>query len=699
MNEKKLGKKGLTLFVTLGFILSVLAAFAPVGGAAGRAGNFTVTVTFANETGVPYTAPYKAALGTMVTITANASTTVNATLFEMALLINSEVFPTNYTGALLVGGFVEHSWVATPAAYGSYTIQVVAINGTDDTSKTVTDAVTFTIEAVDFSIGSVVATPNAGLINITDISIAAEVMNAGNMDGTANVSFKLDNSQLLGYKEILVGAGASATATLVTNFGGLTISDGNHTVTAATGATSNVSGNITLTNPVADVIITGVEASPNPVTIEKGMTLNVTATAHLKNNGTLAASNFPVKFYETDATTPKETVTVTDALDPAATMDVTWNWTITDAVTLGDHTIYVGVGPESNDPYWVPVVVPVKGLANVTISSFTATPTAPFEGDTVTLSVKLFNNGTADAINLTVDFYDGTTLLNSTTNLTAPKGVETTVPSITTIIGNLTADTNKTYKAKVGAIEMTVVVTARDRVPKIEVTSFTVGDGRIGDNATFAATVKNNGTGDAVNITVDFYDGATKVGSSAPFNLTQGSSKDTTATIKLSGTADANHTFYAKVATVGVTEKNVTKMVNHTLTAASIYIVSMTVKPTKLEGKAKDSTQDYKITIVVKNSGESRGQVNLSMVEGKKLISVIPVVIQLDGGATFNQTYTWKVKGDGEHKCVATLSAGAVGTPSTKEVKVKLAYTPGFEVLVLVGAMIAALVLVRRRKN
>jgi hypothetical protein len=40
-----------------------------------------------------------------------------------------------------------------------------------------------------------------------------------------------------------------------------------------------------------------------------------------------------------------------------------------------------------------------------------------------------------------------------------------------------------------------------------------------------------------------------------------------------------------------------------------------------------------------------------------------------------------------------------VGTPSTKEVKVKLAYTPGFEVLVLVGAMIAALVLVRRRKN
>jgi hypothetical protein len=693
---KESGKKGMTLFVTLGFILSVLAVFAPVGGTAGRVGNFTVTVAYANETGSPIT-DYKAALGAAVTITGNATTSVeDATLFTMALYINSEVFGTNYSAPLIMGEYAENAWTWTPTAYASYTIFVVAINGTDETNQTPSTSDTFTIEAVDFSMGSVTATPSAGLIGIDDISIAAEVLNAGNIAGTANVSFKLDNSQLLGYKEVNVGAEASATATLVTNFEGLTISDGNHTVTAAVGGSSNVSDNITLTNPVADIIITGVDASPNPVTIEKGMTLNVTITAHIKNNGTKADTGFPVKFYENDMTTPKETVTVADTVNPGDSMDVKMNWTITDTVTLGDHSVYVGVGSESAEPYWMFVNVTVNGLANVTISNFTVTPASPFENDTVTLSVKLFNNGTADALNLTVQYFDGTALVNSSINITAPKGVETVVPIATANIGTLTADTNKTYKAKIGTSEMTVTVLARDKVPKIEVVTFTVGEGRIGDNATFTATVKNNGTGEAINITVDFYDGTSKVGSSAPFNLTVGSSVDKTATIKLSGTADANHTFYARIASVGVTEKSVTKPVNHTLSEPSIYIVSMLVKPTKLEGQAKDSTKDYKITIVLKNSGEKAGSVVLNITEGKKLITA--ATVNLGANETYNNTFTWKVKGDGDHKAVAVITGNA-GTPSTKDVKATLHYTPGFELLALVGAIIVALVLVRRRKN
>jgi hypothetical protein len=391
-------------------------------------------------------------------------------------------------------------------------------------------------------------------------------------------------------------------------------------------------------------------------------------------------------------------VTVTDAIAAQATLDVSYTWTVTDAITLGNHTLGIGVDSQAVPDYWAEENITVVGVANVSITSLTVSAASEFEGVNVTFTAKLFNNGTLDSDLLMVEFFDGTTMIGNKTNVTVAKGLTVDV-TFQWLLPQVELDTNKTIKAKVAGMESPVNLTIKNKVPKIEVLTFTVGDGRIGDNATFAATVKNNGTGDAVNITVDFYDGATKVGSSAAFNLSVGSTKDVTATIKLAGTPDANHTFYAKIVSVGATEKNATKMVSHTLTAASLYIVSMTVKPTKLEGKAKDSTQTYKITIVVKNSGETRGQVNLSMMEGKKLITSTPVVIQLDGLATFNQTYEWKVKGDGEHKCVATLSAGAVGTPSTKEVKVKLAYTPGFEVLVLVGAMIAALVLVRRRKN
>jgi len=701
---RELGKKGTAMFVALGFILSVLAVFSPTGAAAGRAGNFTVNITYKNETEDPITTNH-APLGSVVTVVANVSTSVDATEFELALLINSEVYQTNYTGSLIVGEFIEHSWDWNTMAfgYGPYTINVVAINGTDDTSKTVTDSQTFTIDAVDFNVQSVTVTPTSGLVGITDFSIAAEIQNSGTIAGTANVSFKLDNSQLLGYKEVQVGATATATATLVTNLSGLTITDGNHTVTAVeAGGSSAVSDNFTLTNPTPDVMITGVEASPNPVTIEKGMTLNVTVTAHLKNNGTLGKSGFEVKFYETDATTPKEVVTVPGPLDPGATMDLAWNWTITDSVTLGEHTIYVGVDPESAEPYWMYVVVTVNGLAAVAVSNLTATPASAFENDNVTLTAKLANNGTADGINVTVQFFDGETLINTTIVALVPHGTETIVPSVTANIGNLSGDANKTYKVKVGSSEMTVTVAARDRVPKIEVLAFSVGDGRIGDTVTFSATVKNNGTGDAVNIAVDFYDGGAKVGSSAAFNLTVLSSRDVTASIKLSGTPDANHTFSARVATYGVLDRNVTKMVNHTLSPASFVIISMTVKPTKLEGQPKDSTQNYKITIVVRNSGESRGQVNLTLTEGKNVITVIPIVIALDGGAEYNTSANpiiWKVKGDGEHKCLATLSAGPLGSPSTKEVKVTLRYTPGFEVLAMVGAIILALALVRRGKN
>lgn len=688
------GKKGMTLFVKLALILSVLAVFPPVGATAGKAGNFAVTVNLTNDTGAPM---LRADVGDTVNINANVSIVdggVNVTRLILKATVNNVAIPSDTSAApLVIGAFALNTWHWIPVSYGIFTINITAINGTDTAIQTVQTS-TFRIAATDFEIGPVTVTPDSGLTNITDFSIVAMVSNYGDFALTLTVNFKLDNNQLLGYQDLGTGGMESKMATLVTNFGGLNISNGVHTVTVSLSGQrtpSKVSNNITLTNPAPDVIITGVDASANPVTIQNGMTHNVTITAHLKNNGSQAASNFTVKFYETDTTTPKGTVVVTETIHPGGSTNLSWNWTITDTLTLGVHTIYVGVGPENGDRYWASIKEKVNDLSNVTISEITATPSSVFEGGNVTLAVKLVNNGTDNATGLTVEFFEGNTAIGARTDIIVLPGGEAIVPSLVVDVGALTADKIMAYRAKLGTSEMTVTVTARDLGPKIDIVSFSVQDSWIDDTVTFSATVKNNGFGAAANMTVDFYEGSAKIGNSTAFNLTTGSFMDVSVSIKLTGNAGSYHTFHARTALGG--EMNITK------TIANISIVSLKVTPTSKQKQPKDSTQDFKITIVLQNSGELKGGCILNLTDGKKLITDMPLPVELRGGANTTATFIWKVKGEGDHTCVATLSSVDGGSPSTASVKATLHYAPGFEVLALIGAMLVALVLLRRRKD
>jgi hypothetical protein len=612
----------------------------------------------------------------------------------MTLTIDDVADPSQYTTPLDVGAFAEKTWTWTPTSYGVYTINITAVNGTDTANQTVT-SIDFTVKGHDLTLGAVTVTPDSGYTDLTDFTFTAVVNNVGNAPGEANVSFLLDNSTSVGFAVVNVPA-ATANAVLVGMIAAT--SDGNHTVTAKLvdiSTTYSTSGNISLMTPQAHGVVNTLTALPASVTITKGASVDVTVTANVTNEGQLDIVGGTLSFYDTDTTTPKFTSDPTN-LSVGAGTDIVYTWTVTDTVALGDHIFYVQLGDETID-MTINATVNVKGVANLTVSNLVASPTTAFEGDNVTFTATLFNNGTEDAVNQTIIWSDGTTQIGTTINVTVTKG-QTMTKTFVWALPSVDQDTNKTIKAMIGTAFMTVNVTDRNKAPKIEVVSFSVGDGRIGDNVTFAATLKNNGTGDAVNMTAEFYDGTTKVGTSAPFNLTTGSTKDVSVSVKLAGDADKNHTFYVKSVPAG-TEKNVTKMVGHTLSKANIYIVSFVVKPSKLEGKPKDSTQDYKVTITLKNSGELMGVCILNMTEGKKLITIIPVPVILDAGANSTTTYVWKVKGDGTHTCVATLSTGDVGTPSTMSVKVTLKYAPGFEVLALMGAIIVALVLVRRRKN
>jgi hypothetical protein len=313
----------------------------------------------------------------------------------------------------------------------------------------------------------------------------------------------------------------------------------------------------------------------------------------------------------------------------------------------------------------------------------------------VTFTALLNNSGTAPAVNQTVTFSDGATLLGAVANLTVEMGQTQNVQFVWTL-PDVAADTTKTITAAAGASSAWVNVTIIAKVPAILITDFTVpADMRIGDVKNLTATVKNNGTGDATGVVVDFYDGTTKLASSAPFNLSVGSSTVVSLAVTLAGAADANHTFFVKA--MGA-EKNATKMIGHKLAPASVGITAFTVKPTKKDKQPQDSTQSYTLTITLKNSGEIKSaNCTLTIKEGTKAIATESIA--LEANQTVTKTYTWKVKGSGGHTATATLSGAEAGTPSTMTTKCTLEYTPGFEVILLVAAIFAAVVLVRRRKN
>jgi len=692
-------KKAMSLLVVLGFFISVLAVFgAPVGATAGRAPNFAVALSITNDTGVNVT---EANVSDALYVNANitiASGQPNATNMSITLFIN-DAQADFVAGAPLnnsTTSFKAYVNILPSSAYGNYKISVLAMNSTDIANATNQTIAVFTIKGADIKVTTVTSNPAAGLVGITDITFTATLVNIGNAAGDANVTFKLETvpSINLGYKVVNVLT-TGGSAVFVYNFMGVTVADGSYNVSASLPGSSNVTL-VTLTNPIVNIIIMGIDITPETVTVRKGETKEVMVDVHVKNNGTMAAPNVTINFYlDAAITTPFSVVLLEEQVLPLADKYVTLYYNFTDA-QIGIHNFHAGVAgtPEGGEQWFDSANVTVEGEANGSIESFTLSAASGFEGDNVTMTAKFFNNGTADGTG-NVEFLYGTTVIGTKLNQTIVKGGYLEV-SFTYTLMNITGD-NMTQLASVRAGTMTkgANLTIVKRKPVYEIVSLTLPTGtlRVGDTVTLQAVVKNNGTGAGTLIVVDFYDGATKMNSSVAFNLTAGSSNTVSVQVILAGTGDVNHTFVVKVGTV---EKSANATVGHKLSEPSINILSFVVSPKTKDKQPKDSTQSYVLTIVLKNTGEKVGTVTLTIKEGKKVLNTQNVTI--DGGLNTTKTVTWSVKGDGSHSAVATI-AGNVGTTTTLTAKCTLKYTPGFEVIFLAAAILVAAVLVRRRKN
>jgi hypothetical protein len=459
---------------------------------------------------------------------------------------------------------------------------------------------------------------------------------------------------------------------------------------------SNVSADsFAIVAPEPDVILAGFTVDPMSVIVHKGEMVPVTMTATVMNNGTGPASNATVHF--SDGATELGVI-YTGPMNAKASMDIPFVYELNDTAALGNHTLAAGVDSQTPPGHYSELNMTVLGVANVTVSALAVSPAAgAFEGDNVTLTATLFNNGTDIALNQTVSWYDGTTQIGTTTNLSVAKG-GTITATLTYALPPVDTDANRTIKAMVGASLLTINVFDKNKAPKIELTAFTIPSGfKIGDVVTFQATILNNGTGDAVNMTVSFLDNTTALNTSAAFNLSVGLSKQISLNVTIAGTPDANHTFYVQTSVAGSQSKNITQMVGHKLSAASIAVKGFSVKPAKLTDKAKDSTQTVTLTLIVANSGELQGTVTVSITEKTKVVATDNIT--LAGLTNTTKTYTWKIKGSGDHTATVTLT-GNMGSPATSTAKASLTYAaPGFELVALAAAIVAAFVLVGRRKN
>lgn len=209
--------------------------------------------------------------------------------------------------------------------------------------------------------------------------------------------------------------------------------------------TVNGSTESNLTVSYKDMVIT-----PSPAN-ERG---NANITAIVKNEGFSVASNIAVNCYRGVPGTDGVLIGSGSipAINAGESRSVSFDWT--NIAESGEKIIYIKVDPDNqitevmendNDAFVVLNILSLPDLA-LSTNSIVFMPSAPKDGDPVSITVTVQNKGQQEASNVTVRAYEGNTLIGSQV--------------IQSITGNSFASASMTYNTagKNGAHPITVVV-------------------------------------------------------------------------------------------------------------------------------------------------------------------------------------------------------------------------------------------------
>ena len=249
----------------------------------------------------------------------------------------------------------------------------------------------------DNSIYRVVAEKSKILIG-DSTTIIATIINNGAASANNTVIKFYDGSKFLGTNTINLGPHdvENSVYRWVT---GISTNLGEHNIIVIM---NNSEKNISVfVNPrIPNLYVSSLNCSKNEITIGDNISIN----AIIANNGTANASNADVKFYvDTILLTSKSVnITMNDA------RNISYQWQTTNKTLIGWHNISVESGTN-----WENLSIFVKGKPNIFIANITVNKKEIIHGESIAILATVANNGTADAPNVTIIFYDGDYFIGS----------------------------------------------------------------------------------------------------------------------------------------------------------------------------------------------------------------------------------------------------------------------------------------------
>jgi subtilase family serine protease len=551
------------------------------------------------------------------------------------------------------------------------------------------------------------ASPAAG----NAVTFSATIKNQGTGLAAAGVikgvSFFVDGTQVCWSDNNTNSIAAGASITVTANGGPSSslwsATSGSHTIMAWVDDVNRISESNESNNQYSetlttggttnqpDMIITDITYSPASPAVGNA----VTFSAVVKNQGTAAGAAGVVAF-QVDGTQVTTSANSTTSITSGATLTVTASGTW--SATSGTHTLTAKAdnsnttveSNESNNSYSENLTIGGGGgTPDLIITDITSSPASPLTGNAVTFSAVVKNQGTGATPGGTiigVSFsVDGTQVSwsdNTTTSLAAGASVTVTATGGPSGSANWTATTgNHTVTAWVDDVnrmsetnesnnqysESMAVTTSP--MPDLVVTSltFTPASPVTGDNVSFTATVKNQGTSAGAPGIVSFKVDGTQV--SATSNDTAALAVGATKTVIGTWTASGvgSHTVTATVDNANTTtEGNETNNTNS---------VSLSVNPkpgvdlviTNITWSPSYVTAGNAVTFsaVVKNQGTTAGAAGTIVfkVNGTQVASVTSSTSITAGSTlTLNGSGSWTAI-SGTH----VISATADNTNTTVE--------------------------------
>jgi hypothetical protein len=711
-----------TLLVVLAFLIGTLAVATPAGADGSR-----VIDAFVSEVQVSDGAPD---IGQNITITATVQMveengTDVSVMFEAVngsnvvglSIVDATDNVTNTTPTQIVGWW--DSTVTVPDPDLVYDIKVTVSNGTAADANATNDTLILA-GAVDWKapllgVSDVTAAAGNTLLGGDDFALEVTVKNFGDADFTGVQAVTVD--VVGGSTDVGEPAEANGTTTAIAPDGTqvvtvdiLALAAGDYNFTSDLNGYSDFY-EVTIDPKVTEVAVTDITFTPAAGNKHTG---TVTITADVENTGTLAAVDYTLTFgYGT---------TTIDTMDVNVTVGGT-NSTSVDWVTPASmDTVEYEINVSGDDGFMtknitlLPQPHTVLGISGIAFSP-TALTAQDDVGDTedVTVTVTVTNTGDlAAAAESVVLKADGTEVArNDTVDIPVAGQVDVTFTYTATTAEdakevNLTAELGAASAFKLLAIPGDI------DLPDLEITAVVAAPAtqERGLDADITVTVKNNGDAIAAEVLVKLFAGTTEIGTATLVNVSDAGGENTTDAITWS---------IPSTWELGITELNATidgteifLAVNFTVEEYKKPVIELEFAKNKKGTKVKSYSAEaaegakktLKVEVIVKNTGTAAAKdvfISIKDKKGKELANAtvpsvaaggeetvtIPVKMKAGQSTTLSADATY----DGIHDDSYTAAA------TTENPKAEVVKTPGFELVVLVAAMVIAMVVLTRRRK